>query len=202
MTSSTPRISICTPAHRIPGTDCFLERIQRSLDKQTFRDFEWIVTYDGAMAENTNSAIKKAKGEIVKVLYMDDYLYSENAMQHINDEFTGGWLVSGCVHDDGHAVARPHYPTWNDRMYEGANTIGSPSVLSFENDNPLLFDESMSWTLDCDLYLRLKARYGTPTYLPWPDVAIGIGAHQMTSKLTDEEKQVELNRLFYKHTLQ
>lgn len=185
------RISICTPTHNMANKEFFLKRLQDSLEKQTFTDFEWVVTEDGRMAENTNSAIKKAKGEIVKILYMDDYLYDKNALQHIHDEFTGGWIASGCIHDNGQFATNPHFPKWNEDVRTGANTIGSPSVVAFDNKDPLLFDENLSWLLDCELYVRLFDRYGEPTLLNYIDVGIGIHDGQMTNILTEKEKWAE-----------
>lgn len=180
--------------------DLFMDRLIASLDKQTFRDFELIVTHDGKMAANSNTAIKKAKGEIIKILYMDDYLYSPDALQNIADNFTGGWLASGCVHDDGETITSPHYPTWNNEICYGNNTIGSPSVVAFEN-GPLqmLFDENMSWLLDCDFYHRMHEVWGEPKTLPYLDVAIGIGAHQTTNLMSDKEKQDEFMYLTNKY---
>lgn len=185
------------PTHDMENGEFFLARLISSLDKQTFRDFELVITKQGKMAENTNAAIKKAKGEIVKILYMDDYLYSPDALQNIADNFTGGWLASGCVHDDGETITSPHYPTWNDEIRYGNNTIGSPSVVAFENKEPLLFDEKLSWLLDCDLYQRLYERYGEPKLLPYMDVGIGIGDHQTTHLMSESEK---LNEFVYLQT--
>lgn len=187
---SNPKISICVPTHNIPEKDEFLARLVDSLVKQTYTNWELVVTEEGKMAENTNAAIKKTTGEIIKILYMDDYLYSEDALQHIADSFTGGWLASGCVHDDG-TIYGPHNAEWSLDVFKGVNTIGSPSVLAFVNDEPLLFDERMSWTLDIDLYRRLYQRYGKPTIIDSLDVAIGIGPHQMTNKLSEEDKGAE-----------
>jgi len=182
---------VCVPTHGIPEKDFFLKRLEDSLAKQTFQDFELVITEDGKMAENSNSAIKKAKGEIIKMLYMDDYLFSPYALQNIVDNYEGTWLASGCLHDDGTTMFNAHYPTWNDDVKYGKNTIGSPSVIAFPNDNPLLFDERMTWLLDCHLYGRLFERYGHPTLINKLDVGIGVGPHQMTNKLTEEEKAIE-----------
>lgn len=195
-----PRISICVPYHETPETGAFLERLQVSLAKQTFRDFEVVYTKSGKMAENTNVAIKRATGEIIKILYMDDFLYSEDALKHVSDAFEGGWVASGCIQTpDGTTFAEPHSPSYNPRMREGMNTIGSPSVVAFANDSPLLFDENLSWLLDCELYARLYERYGEPVYIPSIDIAIGTGPHQMTHKLTDDEKLSEHYYLHNKH---
>lgn len=192
-----PKISVCVPAHHgMESYDFFMSRLIASLDKQTFRDFELIVTHDGKMAANSNSAIKKAKGEIIKILYMDDYLYSDAALHDIADNFTGGWMATGCIHDNG-ALSNPHYPTWNDEIRYGKNTIGSPSVIAFENNDPLLFDERLSWLLDCDLYQRLHERYGAPKLLPYMDIGIGVHEGQTTNLMSEEEK---LNEFVYLQT--
>ncbi len=192
-------ISIVTPYHQTPLTEAFLQRIELSLASQTYRDFEWIRTDEGKMAENTNFAIKKAKGDIIKILFMDDYLLHENALQNIVDNFTGGWLVSGCVHDRYGQIYNPHRPSWNSQILMGMNTLGSPSVMAMENKDPELFDENLSWMLDCDLYHRLYERYGNPTYIDSYDVAIGIGEHQTTNILSIEEKLAENHYLQNKY---
>lgn len=150
------------------------------------------MTNHGKMAPNTNAAILEARGKIIKILFMDDYLWSSEALQHIADNFTGGWYASGCVHtDDGEHFFSPHKPEWNDEVPMGRNTIGSPSVIAFANDRPFLFDENLSWLLDCELYGRLYKRYGEPYIEPLPDIAIGVGMHQTTYKMSDEEKLAE-----------
>ena len=184
------KLSIATPIYDMPNGDFFLGRLEKSLEEQTFTDFELVVTKEGRMAENTNAAIKKSKGEIVKVLYQDDYLAHKDSLKNIVEAFTSGWLVTGCEHDNGHHF-NPHLPEWNDEVPNGKNTIGSPSVLAFENNEPLLFDERLSWLLDCELYGRLYKRYGMPTILNDINITIGLHAGQMTHKLTDEEKQAE-----------
>lgn len=194
---SKTRISVCVPVHDIPERPAFVKRFTESLANQTFADWELVITDEGKMAENSNAAIKKATGEIVKVLYMDDYLYSEHALQNIHDVFEAGakWAVSGCVHDDG-VIHNPHYPKWGEEVMNGVNTIGSPSVLAFLNDEPLLFDERMSWMLDLDLYRRLYERYGPPCIINSIDIGIGVGKHQTTNTLTQEEKETEV-KLFH-----
>lgn len=182
------------------NADYFLDRLQNSLDRQTFRDFEVVVSREGLMAANTNKAIKEAKGEIIKILFMDDYLWNIDALKHLAENFTGTWYASGCVHtDDGDHFFGPHKPYWNPEVPTGKNTIGSPSVIAFANDNPLLFDENLSWLLDCELYGRLYERYGEPYIEPSLDIAIGVGLHQTTFKMSDGEKLAEHEYLTKKY---
>lgn len=202
MLNRNPKISIVTPVHNMANREKFEKRLYASILDQSFKNWEHIVTEEGKMAENTNAGIKKATGDIIKILFLDDFFHSPDALQHIADEFDGGWLATGCVHtEDGVEFYNAHFPEWNDDMATGNNTIGSPSVVAFENDNPLLFDESLSYMLDCDLYVRLYERYGLPTLLPYLDVAIGLGAHQTTNLMPNEEKLKEQQYVANKHLL-
>lgn len=184
----------------MPDKEFFLNRCLESIDNQTLKDYEIVITEEGLMAHNTNAAIKRAQGEIVKILYMDDFFAHENALKNIVDNFTGGWLVSGCVHarKDGYRF-NPHMPSYNQAIHTGINSIGSPSVLAFENKDPLLFDEGLSWLLDVDLYKRLYEKYGEPVILNDVNVVIGVGSHQTTHTLPDETKQAEFDYVIRKY---
>lgn len=184
-----PKMSIVIPIHQMEGGADFLWRSINMLTKQTFQDFEIIITQAGKMVENTNSGIRRARGELIKILYLDDMLAHENSLKNIVDNFKGEWMITGCD-------TNPH-PYWTNDIETGNNKLGSPSVLTIRNDNPMLFDETMSWLLDCDLYRRMYDIFGEPTILDEINVIIGIGEHQMTHKLSDEEKQSEHE---YMHT--
>lgn len=209
------KLSVIVPTHDMQNKLDFLQRNLDSLWEQNFQDFEIVVTdnsdddkiqkmcewYGGinyyrnpikGMAPNTNEGIRRATGQIIKILYLDDYLAHPNALTKVVEYFDGGWLVTACEHSDGFKRMRRHYPEYNDQIYLGNNTIGSPSVLAFENEDPLFFDEKMTWLLDCDYYRRLHQRYGAPTILRDVGVVIGVGLHQMTYQIPDEIKRGEL----------
>jgi len=209
-------ISVCIPTYEMGGVG--KEKLKRSLDvltTQTCKDFEVVISDNSendeiknlcksseyqslninyfknprkGLAQNTNEAIKHATGEIIKILYMDDYLANDTALGSIKDNFNGYWLVTGCEHDDGKHRYNPHYPRYSKKIARGKNTIGSPSVLSIKNENPLLFDENMTWVLDCDYYKRMYDKYGKPTILNEINVVIGTGKHQMTNILSNTAK--------------
>jgi glycosyltransferase involved in cell wall biosynthesis len=185
------KISIVLPVHNMENRSFFYERCIASIKKQTYKNYEIVETEDIGISKNTNNGIRKSTGDIIKFLYMDDYLANENSLQEIVDNWKGGWLATGCLHDDGSTVGQPHYPHWNDQMYFANNTIGSPSVVTIENKDPLFFDEGMSWTLDCDYYMRLFQRYGHPTILPTLNIIMGVGSHQVSSLLSGSQKRAE-----------
>lgn len=187
-----PKLSIAVPIYDMPNGEFFYRRLVKSLDEQTFTDWELVVTKEGKMAENTNAAILACKGDYIKVLYQDDYLAHPEALQKIVDALKDEpqWLVTGCNHDNGADIFNDHLPSYED-IKDNINSIGSPSVMTIKNDNPLLFDKRMSWMLDVDYYKRMLEERGAPVLLNDINVTIGVGEHQMTNILTDEEKMQE-----------
>lgn len=180
-----PKVSVVIPIHDMKGGADFLWRSINMLTKQSFQDFEIVITKEGGMAKNTNAGIKRAKGELIKILYLDDCLSSEYALEDIVMHFTPdvNWMITGASNNPN--------PHWTDDIETGNNKLGSPSALTIRNDSPFLFDERLSWLLDCDYYKRMNEQYGKPTILPTKNVILGEGDHQTTHILTDVEKLAE-----------
>ena len=191
-----PKVSIVVPIHDMEGGDKFLWKLVNSLTCQTFQDFELIITKEGLMAENTNAGIKKARGELIKILYLDDHLAHPYVLEDIVQLMDGRgilneWLILGA--DDN------QHPYWTEDIQTGNNKLGSPSALVMRNRDPLLFDERMSWMLDCDYYRRMYDKHGHPIILPGTHVIIGKGDHQVTNLLTDAEKSAEVSLIKQKY---
>src|SRR3990167_6227512 len=150
-----PKISIVIPIHNMANGAFFLWRAINSIMEQTFKDYEIIITKQGKMAENTNAGMARARGELIKILYLDDYFTESSVLQRIVDNFDKDvhWMLLG-------ANTNPE-PYWTDNIQTGNNKLGSPSALVFRNTKDTghnegsykwYFDERMSWLLDCDLY--------------------------------------------------
>lgn len=190
-----PKISIVIPFHWMKNWQSFMMRCLESIEKQTFKDYEVILIKHSTMPVTSNRVIESAKGEIVKVLYMDDWLESENYLERVYQEFLKPetkWLITSATTNQN--------PYWTDDIETGNNKLGSPSALAFSTYFTLeFFDESLSWLLDCDLYKRLESRFGKPTILT--DIIVGIGEHpgQMTHILTGIQKSAEAEYLKYKY---
>ena len=178
-----PKVSICIPFYPMENHEFFMKRCLDSIREQSFTDYEIVITDKGGMAENTNNAIKQATGEIIKVLYMDDYFSHKHALKRIVEAFNSHWMIVG-------ADNNPH-PYWTDDIHTGNNRLGSPSALVIENKNPLLFDEKLGWLLDCDLYKRMYERYGPPAILNEVMVNIGIHPGQATNTMGEQVKLQE-----------
>lgn len=209
-------ISIALPIHDMKNAETFLVRCLGSIYAQVYKDFEVVITDNSpddrlkkiamrfplkiryfinkrrGMAQNTNAAIKHSKGDLIKVLYMDDYLAHENTLRDIIVAFKVGWLITGSNNNP--------FPYYTDDIHLGNNHLGSPSALTILNSKPhILFDEKMTWLLDCDYYRRLYEIHGEPEILEGDHIVIGEGDHQMTHILTDEEKQKEYNYMEKKY---
>lgn len=213
------KLTVAIPTHKMEGGPEFLRHSLKKLRQQRFKDFETVVSDNSdddeienvckefpelnilyqkygvkGMAQNTNNAIRLAHSEIVKILYLDDFLLTEDALTEIVEAFTPEvkWLVTGCAHTiDGENYERPHYPSYNRDIHLGNNTIGSPSVLTIRKNGCLFFDEKLTWLLDCDLYRRYFDTYGYPKLVNSLGVIIRQGQHQVTHLLSDERKKEE-----------
>lgn len=212
-----PTVSVAIPTSDMENGDLFFRRCLNSLWNQSFQDFEIVVTDNSTsnlikeicdwyhtgisyhknpkkgMAINTNEAMKRSTGDIIKILYMDDFLAHDYAIDDIVNGFTKEWLVTGCSHVYGNNDERfnTHVPKWSSDIHTGNNTIGSPSVLAVRNDKPLLFDEEMTWLLDVDLYKRYFDKFGEPAILDEVGVVIGLHPAQMTNTMGDARKLQE-----------
>ncbi len=216
------RISVVIPAYEMHGAGAaFLTESFERLAAQTFHDFEVVVSdnaetdvikdvcdrYAGrlnirrvqntdprrGMSSNLNNAIAHASGAIVKILFQDDFLYGDRALETISDNFDldrDVWLATACVHtEDGTEFFNTHRPRWHARMHAGKNTIGSPSVVAFKRGSGFTFDTNLKWLMDCEWYVRMHAAYGEPKCIRDATVAIRTGDHQTTRRV---DKKLDL----------
>ena len=194
-----PKVSICIPFHfGMKNWQFFMTRCLESIEKQTFKDYEVVLINHSTMPVTSNRVIESATGELIKILYIDDWLESEDYLEKVYQTFLDKeveWIITSANNNPN--------PYWTDNIHTGNNKLGSPSALAFRNNlNEIgneMFDESLSWLLDADLYERLEKRFGKPTILTDINVGIGIGEHQMTNILTQEEKLSEFNYLKTKY---
>jgi len=189
MKNTMPKISICIPIHKdMKNGAFFLWRALTSIAEQTFKDYEIVITDQGTMPVNSNRAIKQARGRIIKMLYMDDWLAHPKVLEDISvvfDEFPTDWFIQG-------SSTNP-IPKLTKNLETGDNKLGSPSALTFLNrfEDNLLFDENLSWLLDCDLYKRLLNKFGTPGMQDGVHIGIGVHDGQMTNLMSEDYKLSE-----------
>jgi glycosyltransferase involved in cell wall biosynthesis len=211
-----PKISICIPTYEMHGLGkIYLKQSFDILREQTFQDFNVIISDHskdseieklcleytkyflivyikntqnrGNSSANINNAIKNANGEIIKILFQDDFLYNKNSLKDIAENFDlqkDHWMVTACEHSkDIKYLFRPFYPRYNHFIHLGFNTISSPSVLSIRNKNILFFDEKLIWLMDVDYYKQCYKKFGSPKILNKINVVNRVGKHQVSNSL-------------------
>lgn len=146
-----PKISICVPTWESNGySQVFTVDLFESIKKQTFKDYEVCVSdhstndivfiiceeyanfFDikyfrnsedlGNGPANTNSAIEMGDGEIIKIIFQDDFFFSESALEVISNAFLDEeqkWLVNGCNHFQQGVFYNEMTPRWNDDIIRG-----------------------------------------------------------------------------------
>ena len=227
-----PRVSFCIPTHD-GNAKCqqYLFDIFFALANQTCKDFNvWISDHSksdkilkacqeyadvfeinfvkntnklGNISANTNHALRCADGDILKVLFSDDFILTKNLVSELDKAFASNasWAVTGFAHTytDGQQHYNPKIPVYNDRLLEGINTLSSPSILALRNGIDEYFDEELTMLMDCDMYYRLYKYHGEPVVLK--DIHISNREHQtQTQRTYDHLLPEEIEYLKVKHS--
>lgn len=159
----------------------------------------------GIISPNLNNALKHCKGKYIKILFQDDFLYDENSLQIIVDYLNKKeikWLLTGCTHtSDMVTTYKNIIPFYHEYIYEGTNTISSPSVLTIKNDEDILFfDETLKWLVDVEYYKRCYDKFGNPDVIPYICVVNREGnIVRATNLIDDETKQNEVKLMINKY---
>lgn len=122
---------------------------------------------ESGICNNINNAIKNCSSKIVKILFSDDFIFDENYLESVLNEFKNTnkrWLVSACNHTDGINHYRDFYPKWNENIIIN-NTYSSPSSISVVKEYFEEFDNNLKMLLDTDFYYRMYHIHGEPIYL-------------------------------------
>lgn len=157
-------------------------------------------------SENTNNAIRKCDGELIKILCGDDLLYDNNSLQIISDSFDDdiNWLFTSYVHSKNKIEYYRYYtPYMNDDIFI-VNTLGTPSALTIRNRNDIidiknLFDRNLNYCYDCDGYWRLYKAYGSPKVLNSVGMINYVHENSVTSHTTEEMIKKEEDYILKKY---
>ena len=235
------KMSIAIPTWESYGRgNEFLDDLFRTIEIQTFKDYEVVVSDHsknddlveviskfqdkfnllyvknendrGNGPANTNNAIDHCSGDIIKVMFQDDFFYDNEALEKIYNSFDDkhDWLVCGSNHtrDDGHNFYWSLYPTWNNNIINGVNTISSPSVMAAKKEvfDKVLFDDKLVMMMDCEIYYHIKSKFGDPIYLHDVLVSNRVHSEQISSEYnssldSDSKLNDEVSYCKSKHSL-
>lgn len=118
------------------------------------------------VSNNTNFAISKATFNNIKVLYQDDVLLSDTALQQIDFalKFNHWVACNGYALKENLTKYKETNPSYSDHIINGINTLGMPSVTAFRK-NRFTFDPELKTLLDCEYYWLLYREYGEPAII-------------------------------------
>jgi glycosyltransferase involved in cell wall biosynthesis len=209
-------ISICIPAYKRIE---FLRRLLDSIVVQTFCDFEVVVTDDSpdqavrllceeyqdrlplsyfrnerqlGTPENWNEAVRKARGEWIKIMHDDDWFATEYSLACFAETIVrqpGSSFIFAAYRDVFLGKNKEREMVVNSFRYRAflkntatlfsQNIIGPPSVVLYKKDAGVVFDRQVKWVVDIDFYIRyLQGR--KPAYIDKVLINVGIGEEQVT----------------------
>lgn len=224
---SNIKISIAIPCYEMHGEGGkFLEHSLNVINNQTYKNIEVVISDHstsnlildvvnkwcdklvikyvrngykiGSSSANINTAINNSSGDLIKLLFQDDFIYDKNSIENIvtNFDFNKKWLVTTCTHTtDGVNFYNTHIPRWNDLIHRGVNTISSPSVVTIKNEVDLRFDETLLWLMDVEYYKRLHMKYGEPIILNKITVVNRLWGEQLSNTISLERKNAEIAKV-------
>ena len=130
---------------------------------------------------NVNNAVKHATGEIIKLLYMDDYFVDQDALLKISNAFDsnpdGKWFISGFTHsnEDRTEFFDTRRPWYGNKYVNGDNTTGNPSNYAVRNSCAIEMDDDLLWIVDGEYFYRSYYYHGDPIMLD--DVLVCFREH-------------------------
>lgn len=232
------KVSICIPAYRQVE---YLRLTLESINAQKFKDYEVVVTddspddsveklvtefpLDGRLTywrnpvplgspENWNECIRRARGELIKIIHHDDHFTDADslgrfvALLDAHPEADFGFSATRVVDVSG-GLTRTHCPTEKQlatlrerphSLFEG-NCMGAPSATIYRRKVQFEYDCGMKWLVDLDFYIRVLAINPRIAFTPQPLITTPTNAaHQVTESCRDNAtvELFEYSRLFSK----
>jgi glycosyltransferase involved in cell wall biosynthesis len=132
-------------------------------------------------ANNVNNAVRYATGDIVKLLYMDDFFIDPFALHKINQAFIdnpdGKWFISGFTHsnEDRTKIFDTRKPWYGNKHVNGDNTTGNPSNYAVRRECAIEMDDDLLWIVDGEYFYRSYYYHGDPIMID--DVLVCFREH-------------------------
>jgi len=219
---SKPFFSIAIPTYGYEGEGVeFLNFNLDILAKQTFKNFEIVISDHstdstiknvcdqwrdkldikyvlcdkgrGVISPNINNAMHHCKGDWIKILFQDDFLYNKNSLQIQHDFIKSNqdmtWLMTKFYHsNNGFDFYNLYTPHWVDDIWTGNNRMGCPSGMTLKNKDLIFFDENLNLFMDVDFYKRMYDLYGNPYILNEITYVNRTWGARLTDTITQEER--------------
>lgn len=228
-------VSICITAYEAGGKGAeFIRRNLDHCLEQTYRPLEVIISdhsVDSAVEDevrsrshpeieiryfrypeqrgfpcaNWNNAILHSKGDLIRILALDDYLSSPTSIQDtvewMNTHPEHQWVV-GNRYDERGSTRVEGKALWPKNILT-TNLLSGPScvMLTRELYKKAPMDNMLRWLFDVDWYYRLYTLAGKPGFLPYTTWVNSIHENQLTHSVQKYE-QFEFALLHEKYGMQ
>jgi hypothetical protein len=188
----SPKEVLIVANHDLPYLEALAMQSPQSLNLRFLRS-----EARGA-AENLNFAVSNSSARYTKILFQDDFLAHENSLEtSLNALSSSGkkWLVIGSRdwEQASNTFFKPVIPKYTERLDRGINKIGAPSVVTFETECFVPFDNRLQYMFDCDWYLSMAHNFGEPVEIKNVGVTIRRHSGQATiwaKKLLKKEQAI------------
>lgn len=222
------KMSICIPVYKMKDNlgERFLVENLSHLIFQTYKNFEVIIsdqssdkqlknicdvfsnvldikyhTHDGNnAASNVNNCLRHTNGDIVKLLYVDDFFIKNDSIQKIIEAFknnTGEWLICGFVHCnlDKTQFYDARVPWYGNKYVNGDNTTGNPSTYAVRKNSVIQMDENLLWLVDGEYFYRSYYHYGDPIIVE--DILVAFREHTESAFLDPKFRELDTKERKY-----
>ena len=154
----------------------------------------------GSNSANINNAIYMATGDIIDIMFQDDFYYDKKSLETRLNAIKDKWAFTSTIHlsSNGELYNRLD-PSWNDKIYLGANTIGSPSLCTLKKDAFVPFDVNLKMLMDCDFYTAMKNTHGLPNFVHEITVVSRTWDGQMQRHINASDIEKEKKIIIQKH---
>lgn len=211
------KLSVAIPCWSMNGKGAsMLEHSFSILEPQSFKDFEVVVTdhsidsdieklcsdwkerlsityirneeLRGYPAQNTNLGIQNCKGDYIKLLCQDDFLYGNDALDKVYENISRSdsqWMFMSYWHSRDRVNLYRYYIPYLSENISLINTLGTPSALTIKNKDVMDFDINLKSMYDCEFYGRMIRKYGGPLIVNDVTMVNYIHENQTTNTIVD-----------------
>jgi glycosyltransferase involved in cell wall biosynthesis len=220
------KISICIPAYKRIE---YLEKLLDSILIQSFKDFEVVITDDSndssvrqfiekyqqkflltyqknstplGTPENWNEAIRKAKGDWIKLMHDDDWFADGDSLKSFYEAtvqdpecsffFSAYRNVSKdsekniFLNSSGRFLLKLSPLNLFKKQF-----IGNPSCTLIKRDLDIWYDKDFKWVVDFEYYIRCLGKKKNFFYIDKPLINVGVNNEQVTN-YTFRKPEVEI----------
>ncbi len=230
-----PKVSICIPTYKQVN---YLQRTIDSVLKQDYTDFELVITDDSpdgsvknlldkydfkgklkyykntnplGSPENWNECVRKASGELIKILHHDDWFTESYSLKKFVDALDDpkiGFVFSMTSSinsklktETRHVVDEKFLQDLkNDPsiLFFG-NLIGPPSSVMYRKSNGIKFDTKLKWVVDIDFYIQCLLMNKNFIFLTDALItSVNNAEHSVTNDCVNKEVEVYEYAYLYK----